>query len=102
MVSSLKTDSGLIYAYIEWYIINRYGQFKDFGDYIYIHDCWIHQAYRYTDALRKLIYLIDTNEKAKSSHFVYWLNLKHKERKTPIYKRSRLARMGVQYGEQEI
>jgi hypothetical protein len=48
-----------------------------------------------TDAINKLIKLIDENKFADNCQYVYWLREKYNERKTRCLSRKRLAKMGV-------
>jgi len=97
MVSTLETSGGLVYAYIEWYVLDASGQFKEQGEYIWINHLWVSNSYKDEDCIYKLIPLIDKHKAAESAKFVYWNNTKHK-RRTPIYKRNRLAKKGVHDG----
>lgn len=102
MISSLKNGNGFIYAYIEWEILDAFGQFKDFGEYIYIQNLWVHENFQNSRAIKELIGLIDSHPFAKNSDYVYWNNLKHNDRLTKPFRRERLAKMGVKHGQKNV
>jgi len=82
MISSLKTREGLIYAFIEWSILDEQGKFKSRGEFIYIHDVWIYKKYRNRETLWTLIGLVDKHPFCEFAVWVYWKNGKHNFRKT--------------------
>jgi len=94
MVSTLKNLQGYIYGFAEWYVLNDKGHFQEDGDYIYIHEIWIHENKRRSKALKHLIHKIDTHECSHRARHVYWNNEKH-DRLTKSFKRERLAKIGV-------
>ena len=95
MISVLKNEHGLIYAYIEWYVLDEKAQFKDYGDYIYIQDSWIHPEHRGNGCLRNLIHLIDIHEYTKNAKYVYWEREKYNHKLSKIYNRKIIAKQGA-------
>jgi len=95
MVVSAKNTQGFIYAYAEFQILNSNGQFEDNGEYLYIQDIWIHDCWRKTGALRRLIRLIDDHDFTRNCKYVYWVREKYNDRQTKIFPRQRLVKMGV-------
>ena len=100
MISSLKNDDGLVYAYIEWQVVNSEGDFENKGYFVYIQDCWVHKDYRNSGCINKLIPMIHDHEFAEKVEFIYWKNLRHGEKKH-MYRRSALAKKGAYNGKQE-
>jgi hypothetical protein len=98
MVSCLKNSDGLVYAYIEWYVLNEKGQFEENAKYCFVKDLWIHDSHRHGGALGGLVKLMDEAPQGKSCEWVYWNNLKHNERQTKPFRRSRLAKLGEYHG----
>ena len=94
MISYLKDDNDKIYAFVEFNVVDLFGQLNDFGDYIWVAELWIHPDYRQNGSLNKLVYLIDSHPQSKNAKWVYWNNGKH-DRKTRCFPRERLAKKGV-------
>ena len=95
MVVVVKNKEGYIEAYAEWQILDKNGQFKNNGEYIYVQDLWIHERHRGRKMLNILIKLIDAHKFAEGAKYVYWKNLKHNERVSRPFKREVAARQGV-------
>lgn len=97
MIQKVKNADGFIYAYTVYQVVDINGQFKEGGEYCFVEDLWIHPIYR-RDEKRKilnyLISLIDKDKLVNNVKYVYWLNRKHNERKTPTYMRNRLSKLG--------
>lgn len=51
MVYTEKNKDGFIYAYVEWWAVNREGRPDDKGEYAFINELWIHEAYRGNNGL---------------------------------------------------
>ncbi len=99
MISCHKNVADFITAYIEWYILNKFGQFQENGEYLYIHDLWIHSSKRGTRVLNYLIHKIDTHPVAYNCKWVYWSREKY-NRLTRLFPRERLAKLGLNSGLQ--
>lgn len=93
MISTLKNFDGMIYAYAEWRVVDETGTMNSAGRYLYINDLWIHEKYRGKEVMNALIRLMDEHELVKHVVGVYWENLKHKNRLTPLYNRERLSKL---------
>ncbi len=99
MVSSLKS-AGLIYAYIDWRVVDETGQLNKNGHYVYVNDIWIAPLFQKKQTLKLLIAEMNGHEYMSDVAFVYWNNLKHSRRATPLYMRHRLLDIiGVKTGE---
>jgi len=61
MIYTLKTDNGLIYAYIDWALTDAEWRLNDKGDYFIVHDIWIHPEYRNKGLLKEFIKQIKPN-----------------------------------------
>lgn len=85
MVSYTKDLNGRIVSYIEWQILDAFGQFKDMGEYIYIQEIWCHEDRNLVDELPKLISLICVNKFSQNAIYVYWLREKYNDRRSRIY-----------------
>ncbi len=94
MVSVLDNQEGYLTAYIEWYVLNEHGQFQENGEFIYIHDTWIHPNKRRGKALKHLIQKINTHPLSYTGKYVYWNNQK-KDKLTKSFPRARLSKIGV-------
>jgi hypothetical protein len=104
MISVLKRRDGMVFGYIEWYVLDEYGQFKENGEYLWIHECWIHKDFRHParHELQNLIKKIDDHVLARNAKWVYWRNRKHSERKTPLYRREVFKRRIRQWAEKQV
>jgi hypothetical protein len=100
MIQVLENDLGYVYAYIIYQVVDKEGQFKEGGEYLYIQDLWIHERHRSTsfnpsiEELKELIGKVDKDPLIKNTKYVYWTNFKHGERLTRSYIRQRLAKLG--------
>jgi hypothetical protein len=104
MVQVLTYERGYVYAYIEYSIVDIKGQFKDLGEYCFVHHLWIHPEHRVTSfnphwsVLPELIQKMNKDKFMQNVRFIYWLNLKHKERQV-IFPRKRLQKIGEENGK---
>ncbi len=55
MITSLKDQDGKIIAYCEWRLVGQSGQEVPSGEYIWINDCWVHEDYRHTHKVGRII-----------------------------------------------
>jgi len=95
MVSVLQNGEGYIYAYADWKTTNHYGHHTNKGLYIYVQHLWIHKKYRGTDAIKKLITLIDEHPNAVNALWVYWQREKYNKRLSKSFPRWKAAKKGV-------
>lgn len=91
MVSVLRHFDQRIYAYIEWEIVDKKGQFEEGGECCYIADCWIHPKERRRFALDGLIKEILKDERSKSIEWVYWTRTKYKGRLSKLHRIERFT-----------
>ena len=78
MVESIKDNDGKIVAYCEWVLLDKNGQFKDKGEYIWINDLWIHKDHRRNGMIKKFTELIEP--KVPSARYIYWKRHKYEDR----------------------
>lgn len=55
MITSLKDDDGKIIAYCEWRLVGPSGYEAENGTYVWVNDMWVHEAFRDTDKVRRII-----------------------------------------------
>ena len=94
MISVLKNQQEYVYSFIEWYVLNDNGQFQEDGEYLYIHDLWIHPHKRKGKSLKHLIQKIHTHPLSYTAKWVYWNNQKH-DKLTKPFRRDRLSKIGA-------
>lgn len=93
MIATIKNDNGFVQAYAVWSVVDEKGNPNAAGQYLYIVDIWIHESLRRTRSMKELFAMILTDKKSENVAGIYWENLKHKERPTPLYPRERLAKL---------
>lgn len=89
MISSLKNKDGLIYAYIEWQVVNAKGQYEDNGSHVYIADIWVQENHRNRGIMKRLLGKIKKHKFANGAYEMYWVRKKYNDRLS-IYKLDRL------------
>jgi len=92
IVCTLKNFDGLVYAYIEWQILDEFGNFQENGRYIYIQDLWVNSGYDGREAIRRLSELINEDKRSNNALFVYWVRHKYNERKSKVYFKSKFIK----------
>ena len=55
MITSLKNDDGLIYAFCEWRLVGKSGYDMENGEYIWVNDMWVHPKYRGQNKVSRII-----------------------------------------------
>jgi len=95
MLNVLKNEDDYIVAYIEWNRVNQLGQVVKDGLFIHIRHLWIHDHYKGTKAMGKLIYLIDDDITSFGAQYLYWFRRKYNKRQTLNFSRDRLSKMGI-------
>ena len=85
MVSYIQNTFGHIYAFIEWEIVNKDGQFEDNGEYCYIADIWIKPNLKNCKLIQQLSKKINEHPFSKNVKFIYWVTKKHNERMSKIF-----------------
>ena len=97
MINVLKNEQGLIYAYIEWSVLDESFHYAEDGRYVYIWDLWIHPDFTRLENFRKLIELIADDRRSWASEIVYWKRGKYDERRR-VYSKNQFIRKWVQNG----
>lgn len=87
MVYTEKTKQGFIYAYAEWWIVNKDGQIDRNGEYVFINDLWIHEDYRYKGVMRRFIH--KGAKEYPQLKYLYYRRGKYSDRLT-LYSRKQL------------
>ena len=70
MVETVKNSSGFVIGYIEWNLLDKFGQFGN--GYIYIADIWIHNLWKSDGVFEELVRMVDEHPFGKDAKFVYW------------------------------
>lgn len=78
MIYTLHTKEDFIYAYVVFRTVDKFGKPKNFGEYIYIEEIWIHRDFRNRKILKKLIEHIDNHNQTIYATHVYWRSDKYK------------------------
>lgn len=92
MVTTLENADGLVYAWIEWSVVDETGTKNKAGHYMYVNNIWIHNWAKKSDTLGKLVCKVNEDEKMKDVIAVYWKNRKH-DRTIDLKDRERLVKM---------
>ena len=101
MISCLRNDNGFIYAYIEWYILDQFGQFQSMGNFMYINDVWVHPDYRNNKCIERIIPQLHNHNFSSNVRVVYWARDKYNG-KISKYLRLKLSKKGEYYGKQRF
>lgn len=88
MITTLTTNTGLVYAYITWNVTNKQDQLDDKGEYVNVGGCWIHESYRGNGVMTKLIESIFDAEKQSNIAYIFYEREKGNKKSgiIPIYK----------------
>ena len=70
MVETVKNGDGFILGYIEWNLLDKFGQFGN--GYIYIADIWIHDLWKSYGVFEELVRMVDEHPFSKDAEYVYW------------------------------
>ena len=91
MLTHLKDYNGKIIGYIESWQVAQSGYPKERGEYLWVHDLWIHEGLRGKGLIKKLIgkMLLRVPE----VKFGYWVREKYNGRKSRLYKREEFKRL---------
>ena len=84
MITHLTNDSGLVYAYCEWEVLDEQGQFKNNGEHLYIQTFWISDMFRLGFSemnwiFKMLICLILENKFSYSCKILRFRRIKRKD-----------------------
>jgi len=91
LISSIKDEEGKVIAYVCWKQVGKSGFEKFQGEYVYLEDLWIHDAYRGKGLLQRLI--ADVLEKAPEAQYGYFTREKYGHRMSKLFKRSSVERI---------
>lgn len=80
MITALKNEDGFIFAYLEWQVVDKNGAFKNFGEYVYVQDCWIHRHRREKGLLAQMARITARHPHVAKSKYVYWNRKKYGDR----------------------
>lgn len=99
MVSTSHDGLGKIVGYIEWRQVGPSGFDKPFGEYVWIHDFWIHepergQGYVFAELVN------DVLEKSTGAKFAYFRRGKYNGRVSKVYTREHFERLVRKRGHQ--
>lgn len=73
MIITLKDRNHLVYAYVEWNVVDDTGRTVKDGPNIYINNMWIHRSYRGSSAFQKLCERVYEHPYSQNSKWVYWV-----------------------------
>ena len=94
MIETKTTDTGLIYSYVVYDLVNQTGIKDPNGEYIFIDDLWVHPNFRNNGTIKYYIQTItDKFPQARYGYFVRrW---KYPNRKAKMFTRDQwLKRLG--------
>lgn len=92
MISFLKDKDNLVYALIEWQIVDERGQFKDQGEYCYVQYVWCNDRYDFDECLKELILIMDKHPFTENVERVYWQRTKYDDRVSKSFSRKNIMR----------
>ena len=55
MITSLKDEQGRVIAYAEWRLVGPSGYDMDNGEYVWLHDLWVHHDFERTKRINRII-----------------------------------------------
>ena len=55
MITTLKNEQGYVIGYCEWRLVGKSGLEVPNGEYVWINDAWIHQEFRMTHKINRII-----------------------------------------------
>jgi hypothetical protein len=91
MITTMKDYDGKIIAHVEWRVVGQSGYDMENGEYLWISDLWIHESFRNSNVIRKIIDKV-MNSIPDSVKYGYFQRLVHNEKKR-IYSRNHFERM---------
>ena len=95
MILTLKNEDDFIYSYIMWDTVDIKGDLQVNGEYLYIHDLWIHPHYRGLNCIRKFIHLLEQDSRTNFVKSVYWKREKYNDRYSKLINRFKIVKKGV-------
>ena len=79
MIESRKTKDGLIYSYIEWYLVDEKGTHNNKGKFVWVNDLYVAPEFRSNGNIRTLSLMI--REKIPWATHYYFKREKYKGRR---------------------
>jgi len=77
MIYTLHDENDFVYAYICFCTVDKFGNYQNKGDYIYVEDIWVHKSYRNSDVRMKLYRHVALHEETENTLLVYWTRYKN-------------------------
>lgn len=90
MVAKVHDSDDKIIAYLEYWQVGKSGLHKPYGEYMWVHDAWIHEDHRRKGLLRDMV------EQELFLHpeiqYGYWRRHKYNERQSKVMTRERFMK----------
>jgi hypothetical protein len=77
---SHKNKEGFIYSYFEFDIVDKEGNYKEDGEYMYVRDLWVHKDYSGEKEIKQFITEAERLKETGSVKYIYWLRSKYKDK----------------------
>lgn len=55
MITTVKDSEGRVIAFCEWRLVGRDGLESSNGRYVWVNDCWVHEAFRNMSLVSRII-----------------------------------------------
>ena len=91
MVTSIKNNDGFVVAYIEAWPVGPSGFPKFEGEYLWVHDLWIHDTYRQNGMLQQLIWKM--LGRVPYVEYGYWRRHKYNGRISKVYRKEQFTKL---------
>lgn len=85
MITDLKTKDGLVFAYIEWFVLDGQDRSVNYGEYLYVITAWIHEGYRNKKHFAELIDKMCEHPFNMYTKFVQWEFRRNEDRNKLLY-----------------
>ena len=72
MITSLKTQDGYIYSFIEWELVDKDGGFEGEQEYLLVKYIWAHDNHKNNGCIPTLTKMLVHHEDTKNVQFVGW------------------------------
>jgi len=88
LITDYKNESGYIYAYIVWNIVDGETRICDNGKYIAINGLWVHPEFRHLGIIKTMVADLWKDGRTKTVEYVFYLREKGNKMSgiIPIYK----------------
>ena len=90
MLTKYHDDNGRIIAYCEWLRVGKSGYTDDMGEYIWVQDMWVHEAYRFQHKVADIIDAVMT--KVPEAKYCYFNRDKNGKSCLRIFTREQMER----------